>query len=131
MLIKRFEDIETWQEARKLTIMVYKATGGTKFIKDWGLRDQIQRASVSVMNNIAEGFDSASKTEFRRFLSIARRSCSEVQSILYIALDLNYVDKDQFNELYEQAEKVRRMITSFMNYLRNAITRARSNSLTQ
>ena len=130
MLIKRFEDIESWKEARKLTTLIYKVTSNIKFNKDWGMKDQIQRASVSVMNNIAEGFDSSSNTEFKRFLSISRRSCSEIQSILYIASDLNYIDKEQFNELYEQTEKVRRMITSFMKYLKNEITRQRANSLT-
>ena len=130
MLIKRFEDIEAWREARKLTIAIYKITDNTKFVKDWGMKDQIQRASVSVMNNIAEGFDGDSKAEFRRFLGIARRSCSEIQSILYIAADLAYIEKEEFNEFYEQAEKVRRMVTSFMKYLRESQTRQRANALT-
>ncbi len=130
MLIKRFEDIEAWREARKLTIAIYKITDNTKFGKDWGMKDQIQRASVPVMNNIAEGFDGDSKAEFRRFLGIARRSCSEIQSILYIAVDLAYIEKEEFNEFYEQAEKVRRMVTSFMKYLRESQTRQRANALT-
>lgn len=128
MLIKRFEDIEAWREARKLTIAIYKITDNAKFGKDWGMKDQIQRASVSVMNNIAEGFDSDTKTEFRRFLGIARRSCSEIQSILYIAVDLAYVEKEEFNKFYEQAEKIRRMVTSFMKYLKE--TQKRQYSIT-
>ena len=131
MLIKKFEDIESWQEARRLTASIYKMTEISKFTKDWGLKDQIQRASVSVMNNIAEGFDSSSNSEFRRFLSIARRSCSEIQSIVYIALDLSYINKNQFTEIYDQTEKIRRMITSFMRYLNNAPTRTRANAQTR
>jgi len=131
MLIKRFEDIEAWREARKLAIAIYKITDSAKFGKDWGMKDQIQRASVSVMNNIAEGFDSDSKAEFRRFLGIARRSCSEIQSILYIAVDLAYIEEEEFNEFYEQAEKVRRMVTSFMKYLRESQARQRANVLTR
>lgn len=131
MLIKRFEDIEAWREARKLAIAIYKITDNAKFGKDWGMKDQIQRASVSVMNNIAEGFDSDSKAEFRRFLGIARRSCSEIQSILYIAVDLVYIEKEEFNEFYEQAEKVRRMVTSFMKYLRESQTRQHAHALTR
>ena len=81
-LISRFEDIEGWQEARKLVKMIYKLTWEGKFAKDFGLRDQIQRAAVSAMTNIAEGFDCDSKVEFARFLGIARRSAVEVQSLL-------------------------------------------------
>ena len=130
--IHRFEDIEAWQEARQLTKAVYHASRKGQFAKDWGLGDQIQRASVSVMTNIAEGFDSGSNMEFSRFLGYARRSASEVQSILYIALDQTYVTEDEFSKLYEQAEKVRRMVTAFTTYLRghrqnNAPTRQRAN----
>lgn len=118
MKITRFEDIEAWKEARSLTRDVYKITDLPSFNKDWGLSQQIQRAAVSIMNNIAEGFDSGSKTEFARFLSYARRSASEVQCDLYIALDRKYIVQDSFDEIYKQAEKVRRMTTAFMRYLK-------------
>ena len=133
--IHRFEDIEAWQEARRLTRAIYRVTRKGQFTKDWGVADQIQRASVSVMTNIVEGFDSGSNVEFGRFLSYVRRSASEVQSLLYVALDQSYITEDEFSELYEQAEKVRRMVTAFTTYLRshrlnNAPTRQRANAPT-
>lgn len=106
-LIKRFEDILAWQEARRLVKQVYKLTQEGKFAKDFGLRDQIQRAAVSAMTNIAEGFDCDSHVEFARFLGIARRSAVEVQSLLYAALDINYLDEETFKSLYAQAEKTK------------------------
>ena len=106
-LIKRFEDILAWQEARKLVKQVYELTQAGAFAKDFGLRDQIQRAAVSVMANIAEGFDCESHAEFARFLGYARRSAVEVQSLLYAALDIGYVDEDLFKEMYAQAEKTK------------------------
>ena len=90
-LIKHFEEIHAWQEARILVQQGYALTQSGSFSKDYGLRDQIQRAAVSVMTNIAEGFDCESKVEFARFLGIARRSAVEVQSLLYIALDNRYI----------------------------------------
>ena len=97
-MISRFEDIQAWQEARKLVKMIYKLTEVGKFAKDYGLRDQIQRASVSAMTNIAEGFDCESKAEFARFLGIARRSAVEVQSLLYTAFDIEYINEPQLKE---------------------------------
>jgi len=120
MSIKRFEDINAWQEARQLTKSIYELTELPGFNKDWGLSQQVQRAAVSVMNNIAEGFDSASKAEFIKFLSYARRSASEVQCALYVALDRAYINKSQFDGIYERAEKTRRMVTAFMKYLKGA-----------
>ncbi len=102
-LIERFEDIQAWQEARKLVKMIYALTNKDHFAKDYGMRDQIRRASVSAMANIAEGFDCDSKVEFARFLGIARRSAVEVQSLLYAALDTNYIKQDEFDLHYEQA----------------------------
>jgi four helix bundle protein len=118
MKITRFEDIEAWKEARILTQEVYKVTDLSNFSKDWGVSQQIQRAAVSIMNNIAEGFDSGSKAEFAKFLGYARRSASEVQCDLYVALDRKYITQVNFDDMYKQAEKVRRMVTSFMRYLR-------------
>ena len=97
-LIERFEDIRAWQEARKLTQQIYALTRNDAFAKDFGLRDQIQRAAVSTMANIAEGFDCDSKVEFGRFLGIARRSTVEVQSLLYTSLDVGYITKEVFQE---------------------------------
>ena len=116
--ISRFEDIEAWQESRALTKAIYAVTRGQLFARDRGLTEQLQRASVSVMTNIVEGFDSGSTAEFIRFLGYSRRSASEIQSHLYVARDQDYLDNGNFTSLYEQAEKVRRMVTSFMGYLK-------------
>ncbi len=112
-LIERFEDIQGWQEARKLTKMIYDLTIKVEFGKDFGLRDQIRRASVSVMANIAEGFDCDSDIEFARFLGIARRSAVEVQSLLYAALDANYLNQQEFDIYYEQARKAKALVGGF------------------
>lgn len=117
-LIERFEDIHAWQEARKLTKRIYAITRQGDLVKDFGLRDQLQRASVSAMTNIAEGFDNDSKIEFARFLGIARRSAVEVQSLLYTAFDIGYIDQNTFDELYEQARKTKALIGGFRATLR-------------
>lgn len=109
-LIKKFEDIVAWQEARTLTKEIYKISGIGAFGQDYGLRDQIRRATVSVMSNIAEGFDCESNKEFGRFLEIARRSTLEIQSLLYVAQDVTYISQEQFEEFYQYAEKTRRFI---------------------
>lgn len=109
-LIKRFEDIIGWQEARKLVKDVYQITNKGDFSKDFGMRDQIQRAAVSVMTNIAEGFDCDSQAEFARFLGYSRRSAVEVQSLLYAALDIGYINKTTFDAQYQQAEKAKALI---------------------
>ena len=109
-LIKRFEDILGWQEARKLTQQVYELTETGPFSKDFGLKDQIRRAAVSSMANIAEGFDCDSNKEFARFLGFARRSTVEVQSLLYVALDAKYITEDTFHSLYNQASKTKALI---------------------
>jgi four helix bundle protein len=110
VLIKKFEDIVAWQEARKLVSSIYQLTNSSALAKDYGMRDQIQRASVSAMTNIAEGFDCESKIEFARFLGIARRSAVEVQSLLYAALDVGYINQEKFNVEYQQAEKTKALI---------------------
>ncbi len=109
-LIKRFEDILAWQEARKLVREIYRITREGAFVKDFGLRGQIQRAAVSVMTNIAEGFDCDSHVEFARFLGIARRSAVEVQSLLYVALDIGYLTDEVFKVEYSQADKAKALI---------------------
>jgi len=113
MAIKRFEDIQAWQEARKLVKMVYLLTEQGKFAKDYGLRDQIRRASVSIMANIAEGFDCDSQVEFACFLGIARRSTVEVQSLLYAALDVGYVTEEKFKSYFAQADIAKALTGAF------------------
>ena len=117
MRIDRFEDIEAWQLARELTRAVYSVTKNAGFSKDYGLRDQITRAAGSSMHNIAEGFDAGSDVEFRRFLRYAQRSCTEVQSELYVALDQKYVTKAEFAELHNQAGRTKSAIGGFIKYL--------------
>jgi four helix bundle protein len=123
MKLTRFEDIESWQLARELTKNIYTATRTEKFSKDFGLRDQISRASVSVMSNIAEGFNSGSRPEFTRFLGYAQRSCSEVQSQLYVALDQAYLNEEMFKALYELADKTSAVIGGFIRYLKSTSTK--------
>ena len=120
MAIEKFEDIKAWQAGRKLTKAVYEISSAGRFGRDYGLRDQIQRASVSVMANIAEGYDSLSNKEFVRFLGYALRSATEVQSHLYVALDQDYASKDQFNAIYQQAIEVKRLLHGFLRYLRKS-----------
>ena len=108
--ITKFEDLIAWQAARKLVSMIYKITSDGLFSKDFGLKDQIQRAAVSSMTNIAEGFDNESTVEFARFLGMARRSSVEVQSLLYVALDASYIKDDAFKIHYDQAKKTQAII---------------------
>ena len=103
MKIERFEDIESWKEARKLVADVYAILGGCK---DYGFKDQLQRASVSVMTNIAEGFDRGTNKEFIQFLVIARGSVSEVKSLCYAAMDIGYFDESKFRDVTERCTKL-------------------------
>ena len=118
-LVTRFEDLQAWQEARKLVNMIYKLTGAGPLAKDFGVRDQIQRASVSAMTNIAEGFDCESKAEFARFLGFARRSAVEVQSLLYTSYDIGYITEAQLKENYEQARIAKALIGGLKRSLTN------------
>lgn len=119
MRIERFEDVNAWQEARTLTVLIYEASDSGPFTRDFGLRDQIREAAGSTMHNIAEGFDAGSDAEFIRFLKYSRRSASEVQSQLYIAIDQDYIDQDQFQCIYDQATSVKKLINAFIGYLRS------------
>lgn len=120
MKIERFEDIESWKEGRKLTNGIYDLTVESPFSRDYGLVDQVRRASVSIMANIAEGFDAGSNKAFVNFLSFAYRSASEVQSLLYVALDRDYIGKSHFDANHEQAALTKRLIGGFMKYLRKS-----------
>jgi len=117
MRIDRFEDIEAWQLARELTRTVHGLTKKTKFARDFGLKGQIQNAAGSSMHNIAEGFDSETNPEFIRFLRYAKRSCTEVQSELYVALDQQYITKTEFQDVYDHAGRTRAVIRGFIKYL--------------
>jgi len=115
--IERFEDIEAWQLARELTRKVYELTKKPKFARDFGLKRQIQEAACSSMHNIAEGFDSETNPEFIRFLRYAKRSCTEVQSELYVALDQQYITDAEFQDVYDHAGRTRAAIRGFIKYL--------------
>lgn len=119
MAVNKFEDLMAWQKARVLTKAIYDITNVGAFAKDYGLRDQIRRAAVSVMSNIAEGFDREGDVEFLRFLTIAKASCSEVRSQLYIALDVGYLKQSQFDNAMEITNETGRVL----NGLRAAIKR--------
>ena len=120
MSINKFEEIESWKEARVLTNNIYSVSNSENFNKDFGLRDQIRRASVSIMANIAEGFDSASNKSFINFLNYSFRSASEVQSFLYVALDQNYISTDEFDSIYNQCNKIKSLIGGFIRYLKKS-----------
>ncbi len=108
--IERFEDLIAWQKARVLTRLIYEITRQEKFAKDFGLVGQLQRAAVSIMSNIAEGYERGNPGDFFRFLCIAKASCAEVRSQLYVALDIGYLTQTQFDQLMKQAEEVGRVV---------------------
>jgi len=118
--IERFEDLISWQKARELNRLLYQVSRNGNFAKDFGLRDQIRRASVSVMSNIAEGFERGGDKEFLQFLSNAKGSCGEVRCQLYVAMDENYLSATEFNQLQERAEEISRLLSGFMAYLRDS-----------
>src|SRR6185295_18496969 len=103
MTIKKFEEIESWRKARALTNEIYHVTASGKFIRDFGLKDQIRRASVSILSNIAEGFERGGDKEFSQFLIIAKGSCGEVRAQLYVALDQGYLSQASFESLSSKA----------------------------
>jgi len=108
--VKRFEELIAWQKARALTRDVYLATRQGAFARDYGLAGQIQRAAVSTMSNVAEGFERSGWGEFHQYLSVAKASCAEVRSCLYVALDVGYLSDEQWQALAAQAEEVGRII---------------------
>ena len=119
--VRRFEDLVAWQKARKSAAEIYRVTSEGRFSKNFGLRDQIRRASVSVMSNLAEGFDRGGRGEFHQFLVIAKGSCAEVRSQLYVALDAHYLSQELFEKLSDMAEELSRVI----NGLRSAVQKQR------
>lgn len=119
--IERFEELKVWQMAHDLSVAIYRLTKEVEFSRDWGLWDQVQRAAVSVMSNIAEGFERYSRQEFKQFLSIARGSCAEVRSQVHLAKSLGYISESDFSTLYEQCLTLSRSIAGLRSSLdRNA-----------
>jgi four helix bundle protein len=117
--VKKFEDLIAWQKSKVLAIEIYRATSEGSFARDFGLRDQIRRASVSIISNIAEGYERGSAKEFHRSLTIAKASCAEVRSQLYIAFELNYLTQTHFEKLFALAQESARIIGG----LRSAVYR--------
>lgn len=118
MKIKKFEELESWKEARKLVRLVYELSNEKPFGRDYSFCDQIRRAAVSVMSNIAEGFSRETTKEFLRGLWIARGSAAEVQSLSYSALDLGYINESQRMRVYKQVEQVSKLISGMIKYLK-------------
>jgi len=118
-VIQRFEDIDGWQKARELVREVYKIRSKGALSRDYALTDQLCRAAISTMSNTAEGFSRGSDSDFARFLDMSKASASELQSLLYVALDANYIRKEQFERLYGLAEEVKSLIGGFTKYLRS------------
>ena len=121
--VERFEDLIAWQKARQLTTEIYRITSHGEFAKDFGLRGQIRRASVSVMSNIAEGFDRGSRSEFHQFPVIAKASCAEVRSQIYVAQDVDYINQEDFNTVNSNTSELSRIIGG----LRAAVQKQRDN----
>ena len=120
MKINRFEDIEGWKKARLLAQQIYQVSAAGQFSRDYGLSDQVRRASISIMSNIAEGFERDGNKEFAQFLSIAKGSVGEVKSQLYVALDVGFMDQAQFTNLYGQADETGKLIAGFRRYLQQS-----------
>ncbi|PWN07119.1 four helix bundle protein [Rhodohalobacter mucosus] len=114
---KRFEDLEIWQLARELVAMIYEISNKALFSKDYGLKDQIRRSSVGVMNNISEGFESRTVKLFIDYLGRSKGSCGETRSVLYAALDQNYISKAEFNDLRQKCEKISSKTLRLIQYL--------------
>jgi four helix bundle protein len=120
MTVQNFEDLNVWKQARLLIQEVYRLTKTEKFSRDFGLRDQIQRAAISVMSNIAEGFERGGNQEFSQFLYVAKASCGEVRSQLYVALDQGYVTHDETEKLRQSFKRLAGMISNLIAYMRQS-----------
>ncbi|MDM8005876.1 MAG: four helix bundle protein [Phycisphaerae bacterium] len=122
--IERFEDFIAWQKARSLTAEIYQLTGRGSFARDFGLKDQVTRAAVSIMSNIAEGFEKGRSTEFHQLLSVAKASSAELRSLLYVARDAGYVDDAGFRALLDMTEEAGRLVGG----LRSSVERRRDSA---
>jgi four helix bundle protein len=118
--IKTFEDFEVWKDGRNIVNQIYDLTRHTAFAADFALKDQLRRASVSIVSNIAEGYESQTENVFIRHLGIAKGSCGEVRSQLYVAFDQHYVSKTEFNTVAEQCRKTSRRLSALMKYLKRS-----------
>ncbi len=116
--IGRFEDIEAWKKGRELTKIIYEITTQGKLATDFSLRDQLRRASVSIMANIAEGFEREGNKEFRQFLAMAKGSAGEVKALLYVALDAGLTSLEQFDRIMALADETSRLLAGFLRYLK-------------
>jgi four helix bundle protein len=125
MQFKRFEEMPVWQDARKLTTLIYTWTQREKFARDFGLRDQIQRSAVSIMSNIAEGYERATRKDFLLFISYAKGSVGEVRSQLYIGFDLKYIDEQQFKNGYDLCVSISTQLSKFSQHLKSTIESAK------
>lgn len=114
---KRFEDLEVWQKAKELTSLIYRLSSSGTFSRDFGLRDQMRRASVSIMSNIAEGFESQTQALFIQYLGHAKGSAGELRAQLYIALEQSYMTKDEFDSAFALAEVCSKQLARFIQYL--------------
>lgn len=119
-IAKRFEDLDVWIAAKDVAVLVYKITENEHLKKDFGLKDQIRRASISVISNIAESFERNGNREFIQFLSIAKGSAGEVRAQLYIIRELNFINEEEFVLLYEKVTQVSKMLSGFINYLKQS-----------
>ena len=115
---RQFEDLEVWQLARELTATLYEITATGRFAKDFGLRDQLRKAGVSIMSNLAEGFERSGSKEFAQLVAVAKGSCGEVRSQLYVARDQAYIDDESFGRISESATRLSRMLASLLHYLK-------------
>ena len=129
MKVKSFEDMQVWQDAREFVKSVYNLTSEYKFKRDYGLRDQIRRAVVSIMNNISEGFERDNNKEFIKFLGYAKGSAGEVRSMLYVALDQKYISEDSFEKNYNEVVSIIKQISNFKKYLRNYLIKGTINKV--
>ncbi|MBK9154011.1 MAG: four helix bundle protein [Chloracidobacterium sp.] len=123
--VERFEDLQVWKRAREVTRTIYVASSMGDLSRDFGLRDQLRRSSLSIMSNIAEGFERDGNREFINFLSIAKGSCAEARSQLYVALDHKYITGEQFELIYQEFAEIGRMIAGLIKYLKGSEFRGR------
>ena len=126
MIAKTFEDLKVWQDSREFVKAIYELTSSESFRKDFGLKDQFQRAAVSIMNNIAEGFERNNNKEFVLFLKYSKGSAGEIRSMLYVALDLNYINTNTFDKYYTSAINIITQISNFMKYLKKYTGKVKS-----
>ena len=118
--VKKFEDLEIWQKARGVIREIYSISSVGEFSKDYGLKDQIRRSSVSIISNISEGFERDGNKEFLQFLSLAKGSCGELRAQLYVALDQQHIDQETFDNISEKALELSRMISGLIKYLQGS-----------